>query len=96
MIKRNGKACLQVSELDDDVSGKTKTDQRRGFVIKEDDHKLAYVTLPREQSFKFPDLFPEEEKILDDNKSMDEAKQGFTKFLDRTKTRPGLPGWFSY
>nr|CAD7575238.1 unnamed protein product [Timema californicum] len=78
------------------VSGKTKTDQRRGFVIKEDDHKLAYVTLPREQSFKFPDLFPEEEKILDDNKSMDEAKQGFTKFLDRTKTRPGLPGWFSY
>nr|CAD7424069.1 unnamed protein product [Timema monikensis] len=78
------------------VSGKTKTGQGRGFIIKEDDHKLAYVTLPREQSFKFPDLFPEEEKILDDNKSMDEAKQGFTKFLDRTKSRPGLPGWFSY
>nr|CAD7455373.1 unnamed protein product [Timema tahoe] len=78
------------------VSGKTKIDQRQGFVTKEDDHKLAYVTLPREQSFKFPDLFPEDEKILDDNKSMDEAKQGFTRFLDKTKTRPGLPGWFSY
>lgn len=62
--------------------------------------KIAYVTLPREVSFTFPDLFPsdaeDKEKRRDDEKSMDQSKEEFKKFLDKNKNRKGLPGWFSF
>ncbi|XP_014103056.2 large ribosomal subunit protein uL23m [Bactrocera oleae] len=76
--------------------GKTKRDQAKGYVTKDDDVKIAYVTLPRTEEFTFPDLFEKkEEQKKAEEKSMDDSKQGFKRFLDRNKKRPGTPGWYS-
>ncbi|XP_039963983.1 39S ribosomal protein L23, mitochondrial [Bactrocera neohumeralis] len=76
--------------------GRTKRDQTHGYVTKEDDVKIAYVTLPRTEEFTFPDLFEKkEEQKKAEEKSMDDSKQGFKRFLDRNKKRPGTPGWYS-
>ncbi|KAG4078945.1 hypothetical protein HA402_010897 [Bradysia odoriphaga] len=77
--------------------GKTKTDPVKGYVTKEDDSKIAYVTLPSDVKFKFPDLFPvdAEKKRQDGSKSLDQAKIAFKKYVDRNKSRPGAPSWFS-
>jgi hypothetical protein len=79
--------------------GKTKREERHGYIIKNDDAKLAYVRFPKEVSFTYPDLFPEDaeskQSIKEDEKSLDDAKKRYKEFLDRNKKRRALPGWFS-
>ncbi|XP_053952943.1 39S ribosomal protein L23, mitochondrial [Anastrepha obliqua] len=76
--------------------GKTKRDPSLGYVTKEDDVKIAYVTLPKTEEFTFPDLFEKkEERKKAEEKSLEDSKQGFKRFLDRNKKRPGTPGWYS-
>lgn len=79
--------------------GKTKREERAGYIIKEEDSKLAYVMFPKEVKFNFPNLFPEDAATKkdqkDDEKSLDEAKNKFKEFLDRNKKRRALPGWYS-
>ncbi|XP_055856337.1 39S ribosomal protein L23, mitochondrial [Episyrphus balteatus] len=77
--------------------GSTKRDQVYGYITKNDDEKIAYVTLPRDLKFTFPEVTvgKDGDKEEKDQKAMDESKQGFKSFLDRNKKRPGTPGWFS-
>ncbi|KAK9875768.1 hypothetical protein WA026_009561 [Henosepilachna vigintioctopunctata] len=75
--------------------GKTKKQPGKGYIIKDDDIKYAYVTLHSSQKFDFPDLFPERKEDEADKRTMDEIKDGFKKYLETTKNRPNLPGWFS-
>ncbi|KAG5681453.1 hypothetical protein PVAND_010887 [Polypedilum vanderplanki] len=79
--------------------GRFKREERSGYIIKEKDPKLAYVTLPKEVSFTFPDLFPEDNEtkknLKDDEKALDQAKEKYKEFLDRNSKRRDLPGWFS-
>jgi large subunit ribosomal protein L23 len=79
--------------------GKIRREPVAGYVIKDDDYKLAYVTFPKEVKFTFPDVFPEENEtkknLKDDEKSLDQAKDRFKQFCDRNAKRRALPGWFS-
>jgi ribosomal protein L23 len=79
--------------------GSTKRDQIVGYITKKEDQKLAYVTLPKEVKFTFPDIFPSEaedkKKQRDDEKALDASKDLFKKFVDHNKKRRGLPGWYS-
>lgn len=52
---------------------------------------------PKDVKFAFPNIFPEEvdKKVQDDSKSFDQAKETYKKYLERNKTRPGTPSWFS-
>ncbi|XP_075164736.1 mitochondrial ribosomal protein L23 [Haematobia irritans] len=76
--------------------GSTKRDQTYGYVTKNDDMKIAYVTMPKDMEFTFPDIFSKkEENKKAEDKAMDDSKEGFKKFLDRNKKRPGTPGWYS-
>lgn len=79
--------------------GATERDRNEGYVIKKDDKKLAYVTLPKEVKFTFPDLYPSDAEAKkqrrEDEKSLDASKDNFKRYLDRSKSRRGLPGWFS-
>uniref|UniRef100_A0A6B2EFW6 Large ribosomal subunit protein uL23m n=1 Tax=Phlebotomus kandelakii TaxID=1109342 RepID=A0A6B2EFW6_9DIPT len=78
------------------ASGKTTRDPNFGYVKKAEDLKIAYVTLPRDTSFEFPDIFPKDKKEkMKEEKSLDEAKKNYKKFLDRNKSRPSVPGWYS-
>lgn len=72
--------------------GRTKKDRLQGSVIKEDDRKIAYVVLPKNQSFVFPDLFKDKKSELDE-KTISESKQDLQEFVKVSKA-PGLPGWF--
>ncbi|XP_026466103.1 probable 39S ribosomal protein L23, mitochondrial [Ctenocephalides felis] len=77
--------------------GKTKRDLK-GYIVKEEDTKLAYVTLPKEEVFEFPNIFKkdEESQYQEDMKSMNESKKLYKNYLERNKNSPGTPGWFSF
>jgi large subunit ribosomal protein L23 len=52
---------------------------------------------PRGQEFDFPDLFPKDEKKLDDDsKTLEETKKNYRKFLEKSNQQPGIPGWYSF
>ncbi|XP_022905460.1 large ribosomal subunit protein uL23m isoform X2 [Onthophagus taurus] len=78
--------------------GQTKKQQGRGNIIKEDDVKLAYITMPKGTVFEFPNIFPEEEekkKKSDAEKSLEDTKKNYKKFLNRNSKRVNMPGWFT-
>lgn len=79
--------------------GSTQRDRVLGYVIKNEDRKLAYVTLPKETNFEFPELYPTEAEAKkqqrDDEKSLDASKDQFKRYLDRNSKRKGMPGWYS-
>ncbi|XP_029162526.1 39S ribosomal protein L23, mitochondrial [Nylanderia fulva] len=72
--------------------GRTKKDRLHGAVIKEDDRKIAYIVLPKDQSFVFPDLFKDTKSQVDE-KTVNESKKDFQDYIKDNKA-PGLPGWF--
>ncbi|XP_018370197.1 PREDICTED: 39S ribosomal protein L23, mitochondrial [Trachymyrmex cornetzi] len=72
--------------------GRFKRDQLQHSVIKEDDRKLAFVILPKDQSFVFPDIFKNVKDDID-KETVDIAKKDMQDFLGPNKA-PGLPGWF--
>lgn len=79
--------------------GKTQRDKVQGYVTKNEDFKIAYLTLPKDVKFTYPDLYPSEAEAKkqkrEDEKSLDQSKDAFKSFLDRNKKRPDLPGWYS-
>uniref|UniRef100_A0A6M2DKG2 Large ribosomal subunit protein uL23m n=1 Tax=Xenopsylla cheopis TaxID=163159 RepID=A0A6M2DKG2_XENCH len=77
--------------------GKTKRDQK-GYVVKEEDTKLAYVTLSKDETFEFPDIFTrkEEESYKDEMKNLNQSQELYKNFVNRNKNTPGTPGWFSF
>jgi large subunit ribosomal protein L23 len=76
--------------------GKTKRVHGKGYVVKEDDIKYAYITLPKDEKFVFPDLFPENKAAKEEEETtLNQAKKGLQEFLEKNKERPNMPGWFS-
>lgn len=70
----------------------------KGYVVKDDDTKYAYITLPRGQTFKFPDLYASDamKSVEEDEKrAADELQKKTDELSRKNKDRPGLPGWFS-
>lgn len=51
----------------------------------------------RDIKFDFPNIFPADAKKVqeDDAKSLEETKKNYRKYLDKNKSRPGTPGWFT-
>ncbi|XP_023018081.2 mitochondrial ribosomal protein L23 [Leptinotarsa decemlineata] len=78
---------------------KTRRDPGKGYVIKDDDIKFAYITLPKGETFKFPDLFDvgeeKEKQEQDHEKALKQAKNSFDDFLKKNKERRNMPSWFS-
>jgi len=66
-------------------------------ITKTPDFKIAYVTLPENEKFEFPEIFPEEktEKV----ETKEEEQQGHFRreaILQQRRDwdRAGAPGWF--
>lgn len=61
--------------------------------------KIAYVTLPKDVKFEFPNIFPTDaeakQQLREDEKSLDQSKDAFKKYLERNSKRQNLPSWFS-
>lgn len=83
------------SEMED---GKTRPAFKNGYIVKDEDFRRVYVTLPRDETFNFPELYPEEVKTKDElertnyQKSM---KESYRVNAKQRKGRFGLPTWFS-
>ena len=72
--------------------GKTYIPTNFKFVAKKDDMKIAYVTLPKTETFTFPDIIPEEAEDKNE-RGLHEVEQNFKNFAEKNKT-PGFPSWF--
>ncbi|KAF0287307.1 putative 39S ribosomal protein L23, mitochondrial [Amphibalanus amphitrite] len=69
----------------------------KGYIVKDDDLKYAFVTLPKDMTFEFPNLMSEEKKQerSDQMKEIERVKDTYKKDQDRFKDRPGVPTWFN-
>ncbi|XP_050726317.1 39S ribosomal protein L23, mitochondrial-like [Eriocheir sinensis] len=67
-----------------------------GYIVKDDDYKVAYVTLPKDQKFEFPDLFPKEkeEEVEKQKKQIKILEREFKRITRLHNHRHGVPGWF--
>jgi len=79
--------------------GKTKQNAFADYIVKDEDFKVAFVTLPQGHKFEWPEL-----KIGDSDKKLtegseedvDNAKKQFAKDVkaEDVKFRPGVPSFF--
>ncbi|XP_071941796.1 large ribosomal subunit protein uL23m-like isoform X2 [Antedon mediterranea] len=67
-------------------------DHRNRRYKPKDDFKVAFVTLAGEQTFTFPDLFPEKES--EEDKLIEELKEKQKESELELKQRGGVPSWF--
>ncbi|CAG0892770.1 unnamed protein product [Cyprideis torosa] len=77
------------------AQGKSRVNER-GWVVKDDDYKIAYVTMQKGFVFQYPDLFGEKkEGEVDKVEKEYEQSQGETqKKMDQLWDRHGVPTWF--
>lgn len=83
------------SELED---GLIKRAFPKGYLVKEDDFRRAFVTLPRGTNFTFPELEAPEVKTKekqDRENYMKALNESFKMHTIQQKGRRGLPTWFS-
>jgi len=76
----------------------TTMNEKKYVVKREDDYRLAIITLPRDMKFEFPSLDADTVKT-EDEKKQEEAMQTFQKSYNANvkikKGRYGLPIWFN-
>ncbi|XKL67364.1 hypothetical protein PGB90_002855 [Kerria lacca] len=83
------------SELED---GLIKPVFKNGYLVKEEDFRRAYVTLPRGTEFIFPELDCEEIKTKSEKEKeqhLQELEASYKKHTQQIKGRFGLPTWFT-
>uniref|UniRef100_A0A131Z5S9 Large ribosomal subunit protein uL23m n=1 Tax=Rhipicephalus appendiculatus TaxID=34631 RepID=A0A131Z5S9_RHIAP len=79
------------------MQGKIRRAEGKGYLVKDDDYRVAFVTLPKGEAFTFPDLFSkpanvEKEKAI--TKQMEEAEKLQKLQIRKDPHREGLPNWF--
>ncbi|XP_043512248.1 probable 39S ribosomal protein L23, mitochondrial [Frieseomelitta varia] len=74
--------------------GKTYIPHGSKFVVKDDDVKIAYVALPKTETFTFPDIIPKDQEDINAKISQN-LEDNFREFSEKNKT-PGFPSWFSH
>ena len=79
--------------------GKTRQNHFGNYIVKDDDYKVAFVTLPSDHKFEWPDLKIKSELDATDEETkddVDEAKRLYEKSVraDTNKYRPGVPTFF--
>ncbi|CAH1399925.1 unnamed protein product [Nezara viridula] len=79
------------------VEGELKRVQRKGYVVKGDDFRRAFVTLAGDEKFEFPDVTSKksEQEESDYKKLQTQSEESYKKYKDRNKNHSNLPGWFS-
>jgi len=79
------------------MMGDTKAVGPSKTVIKDDDYKLAFVTLPEGSTFEYPDIYAKEKveaQHASDTKATEQLQITKNKLGEKLKGKPGLPPWF--
>ncbi|GIY50531.1 39S ribosomal protein L23, mitochondrial [Caerostris darwini] len=68
----------------------------KNYLIKDPDYRMAFVTLPEDQKFEFPDIFPQEKKDKEskEQKRLIEQAADLMKQRRRNWDRRDIPSWF--
>jgi len=77
--------------------GEMKKAPGKNYIIKDDDYKKAYVTLPADYKFEFPDVFPREKvdkEMAEEDKVRAELETKYVSSTERNKVRPIVLKWF--
>lgn len=72
--------------------GKTRQLNTFKYVVKDNDIKIAYVVLEKNQTFEFPDLFPKN-KDTEENEVFKQKQKEMLEYVDSSK-EPGAPEWY--
>ena len=89
----NVKVVHVQSDLED---GKIRPAFKNGYLVKEDDFRRAYVTLPRDVKFEFPSLESEKKKadeIKEREDHLEQIKKMNRAFAKQKKGRIDVPAW---
>lgn len=76
----------------------TRSPLKGELVKKDDDYRSAYVQLPKDMKFEFPNLFPHEKKQEQDeqlNKARERAENVEKEYMEKYRTNKSIPEWFS-
>uniref|UniRef100_G3MMU4 Large ribosomal subunit protein uL23m n=2 Tax=Amblyomma TaxID=6942 RepID=G3MMU4_AMBMU len=79
------------------MQGKIKKAEGKGYLIKEDDYRVAFVTLPKGEQFTFPDLFSKTQTVEKQEtmqKQLQESQEVQKTYIREDPHRHGLPSWF--
>ncbi|XP_014274976.1 large ribosomal subunit protein uL23m [Halyomorpha halys] len=78
------------------VEGELKRVPRRGYVVKDDDFRRAFVTLAGDEKFEFPDVVTKktEQEESDYKKLQSQTEENYERYQERNKSHSNLPGWF--
>uniref|UniRef100_A0A023FFK2 Large ribosomal subunit protein uL23m n=1 Tax=Amblyomma cajennense TaxID=34607 RepID=A0A023FFK2_AMBCJ len=79
------------------MQGKIRKAEGKAYLVKEDDYRVAFVTLPKGEEFTFPDLFSKtalKEKEESMQKQMEHSQELQKTFIREDPHRHGLPSWF--
>jgi len=66
------------------VQGATRNARNKQYIVKDDDYKMAYVTLPKDYKFEWPDLFPADKlakELEAEKKQLDEMDTKHQEFF---------------
>lgn len=74
--------------------GEIKKQKDKGYIIKDDDQKYAFVTMPKDHKFEFPNFFPGDTRISSEMKQVQAAQDEHKRQEYKHKDRPDLPNWF--
>lgn len=81
-------AAVHSKIMNGDLQGSVKG------ITKKDDYKLAHVTLPAGQTFKWPELFPEQ-KAKEQTDDYETTLKELNKQRNIDPNQKGIPSWFS-
>lgn len=77
-------------------NGEIKKNEYFGTLRKEDDYRMAYVELPRDYKFEFPELFPKE-KQKEVNRELKDYNERIEEFKKNSinENRIDIPSWYN-
>ncbi|XP_043251136.1 probable 39S ribosomal protein L23, mitochondrial [Colletes gigas] len=73
--------------------GSTRREPHKFYIIKDEDVKIAYVVLPKNQEFEYPELFTKSDAPMEKEENLEEIKKEYGKMFKPNKM-PGFPSWF--
>jgi len=65
--------------------GKIKKLPEKGYLVKDDDMKVAFVTMPKDVVFNYPDLFPASVREEDRNRLVKQEEENMEEHVKASK-----------
>ena len=89
---------LRVAHIKSDVRAEFGLAKGANYIIKKDEYRQVWVSLPKGTTFKFPDLYPQdklEKQWEEDKQMMEDVKAMASENKRENWHRADVPQWFN-